>query len=358
MLEYKEDWEETKERYRLWWNGEYFGRCGLWVTAPKDDAPDEAPPESPEDPVERWTDLDHVSALNAYEHRRTFYGGEAFPVWHPGYPGHVAIPAFLGCPLHLDHRTGWWDPFLLDEEWDVGDLELNRNNKWFRFGLKMLRRAAADSAGMCIPSIGAFGGSGDCLAALRGTDRLLLDVLDQPEKVAGTEEHLMDLWMEVYDTFYGIIREASDDGSTCYFKLWAPGKFYSVSNDFSYMISPDMYEELFLPVIRRQTEFLDYSVYHVDGIGSFNHVPLICGMPRLQALQILPGAGKPSPLHYSDVLHAVQDAGKNLQITIPPEEVEPALDMLSARGLMIRTETGSESEARRLLELAERKSKP
>jgi len=34
-LFYKEDWEEAKDRYRMWWNGEYFGRCGLWVTSPR-----------------------------------------------------------------------------------------------------------------------------------------------------------------------------------------------------------------------------------------------------------------------------------------------------------------------------------
>ena len=41
-LLYKEDWEETKERYKAWWAGENFGRCAFWVTAPRDDAPDES----------------------------------------------------------------------------------------------------------------------------------------------------------------------------------------------------------------------------------------------------------------------------------------------------------------------------
>jgi hypothetical protein len=115
-----------------------------------------------------------------------------------------------------------------------------------------------------------------------------------------------------------------------------------------------MFREIFLPAVRRQTEFLDHAVYHVDGIGSFAHVDALCELPRLQALQILPGAGKPSPLHYMDVLKRVQSKGKNLHITVPPGEVQTALEELSARGLFIRTVCESEGEARRLLNDAQR----
>ena len=66
------------------------------------------------------------------------------------------------------------------------------------------------------------------------------------------------------------------------------------------------------------------------------------------------GAGKPSPLHYADVLKKVQTAGKNLHITIPAEEVEHALSFLSARGLFIQASTQTEAEARALLKSAER----
>ena len=111
-----------------------------------------------------------------------------------------------------------------------------------------------------------------------------------------------------------------------------------------------MFREIFLPVIHRQTEFLDYSIYHVDGVRAFAHVPALCELPQLQAIQILPGAGKPTPLHYAEILKTVQNAGKNLQITIPIEEVGQALNMLSAKGLFIHTNAATETEARDLLQ--------
>jgi hypothetical protein len=71
-------------------------------------------------------------------------------------------------------------------------------------------------------------------------------------------------------------------------------------------------------------------------------------------VQVLPGAGKPSPLHYAKELKKVQDAGKNLHISIPPHEVKQALGMLSSKGLFIDTWCASESEANDLVKCAER----
>jgi len=355
-LLYKEDWEETRGRFEAWWAGEYFGRCALSVTAPRADAPADPEPPGPGTPREKWTDLDYRSALAEWHNRRTFYGGEAFPRWDYGYPGHKTLAVFLGCPIELRDRTGWREPVLAGEHIDVESLELDEEGANWNFTLDWLRRGARESAGRCIPAVGAFGGCGDTLAALRGTDRLLIDVADRPGEVRTADQFLMDRWMEVYDRFHAITREAAQ-GSTCWFALWSPGKFYATQNDFAYMISPKMFREIFLPTLEKQTRFLDHAVHHVDGIGNFRHVDALCELPRLQALQILPGAGKPSPLHYMDLLRKVQDAGKNLHISIAAGEVRSALESLSARGLFISTRCDSEEEARELLRQAEKWSR-
>ena len=348
-LVHKPDWEETKQRYLGWWDHEYFGRCALAVTAPLDHPPDVLEPPAARTPAEQWYDLDLISARNRYHLSRTFFGGEALPIWSGGYPGHTAIPNFLGCPLSLDMTTGWWDPVLRDENsLDYRSLRIDESHPDYEFNFRMLRRAAQESAGRCLPSIGAFGGCGDTLAAVRGTTRLLLDCVERPEEVGAAELYLMAMWCDFYDRCYATIHEAAQ-GSTCWFPLWSPGRFYAAQNDFSYNISPRMFEEIFIPALEQQTRFLDHCVYHVDGVNAFVHVGALCELSRLQALQILPGAGKPSPLHYLDVLRQVQWAGKNLHIGLDPVEVEPALSVLSARGLFISTWCATESEARELL---------
>jgi hypothetical protein len=355
-LDYKADWDEAKQRCQAWWAGEAMDRCALSVTAPRADAPAGPDLPWPSNPLDRWTDLDFLATLNDAAMRGTFFGGEALPIWTVGYAGHTAIPAFLGCPTELDFETGWWHPIQTGEALDLSRLRLDRTSRWWQFTIESLRRAVRESAGKSIPSIGAFGGGGDMLAALRGTDRLLYDIADRPDQVRAAEAFLMDLWCEVYDEFHAILRDAAE-GSVCWMGVWSPGKTYAAQNDFSYMISPRQFADLFLPAIERQSRFLDHTIYHVDGLGAFAHVPALCDLPRIQALQIVPGAGKPSPLHFMDLLKDIQRRGKNLHISLEAREVEPALAELSARGLYICTSCRTEAEARALIENAKRWSR-
>jgi 5-methyltetrahydrofolate--homocysteine methyltransferase len=352
-LEFKPDWEAAQARYLAWWNHGYFGRCALAVFAPKKNPPDRPAPPPAQSVEQQWYDLDWISAQRRYHMERTFYGGEALPIWSGGYPGHTGIPTFLGCPTRLDWETGWWDPILLGEEIEFRHLRIDRSCRDYRFAVELLQRGVAEMKGRGLVTIGAFGGCGDTLAALRGTERLLFDCIERPEQVRAADDFLMDMWFDHYDALYGIIREA-DEGSTCWFDLWSPGKFYAAQNDFAYNISPRMYRDLFLPSIRKQTEFLTHCVYHVDGIGNFVHVDALCELPRLHALQIGPGAGKPNALYYLETLKKVQKAGKNLWISLKPGEVRTALEILSARGLFISVWAPSEDEARELLRNAEK----
>jgi len=355
-LLYKPDWDETRARYRAWWNHDYFGRCALAVVAPRDDRPDLPEPLPPATLEEQWFDLEAINRRAQYQMASTFYGGEALPIWSGGYPGHTSLPVFMGATCALDMHTGWIEPIIdREEEPDIRRLRVHTDHPQYRFAFESAARGAEWMCGKGLVTIGAFGGCGDTLAALRTTDRLLYDCVDRPGWVREAELTLMEMWCAHYEKLYAVIR-GTDEGSTCWFPLWAPGRFYAAQNDFAYMIGPAMFRELFLPAIRRQLDFLDYAVYHVDGVGNFAHVETLCRLERLQAIQILPGAGKPSPLHYLETLRQVQRAGRNLHITLPAEEVRPALELLSARGLFIQTWCRTEAEARTLLDQAEHES--
>jgi hypothetical protein len=354
QLLYKPDWEETKQHFITWWAGERFERCAMAVTAPKANRNLIRPPLPPIDPLQRWTDLDYISALNHYEHSTTFYGGEAFPIWSGGSPGHTSLPVYLGCPVELDMETCWKKPLIETDDWDITTLHLDPENRWWKLALDLTNRSLIESPGKSVPDIeGTLSLCGDCLAALRGTDRLLLDVAYTPERVLQAEFYLLEIWVKAYDILRNLVYKAAE-GNTSWFRLWSPGRFFPTSCDFSYMISPKMFRNLFLPVIERWSNNLDHSIYHVDGVEAFKHVSALAELPGIQAFQILPGAGKPSPLHYLDTLRLVQTRGKNLHITIGPEEVESALDLLSSRGLFIDTRCASEEQALYLLKMAEK----
>lgn len=353
MLKYLKDWDEVKDRYTKWWSREYFGRCAISITAPKDSVDLIKKPCLPDKIEDRWLDFDYLKAKNDFIMQTTYYCGEAFPLWNAGYPGWDFIAAFLGSKVDLKEETGWVHPLIEEGElvdYDFNNIKILPSNKWYKFAKALHEFAASCSYQKSIPSIQAIGGVGDILSGIRGSLKLLYDLMDYPEYVREFEMHLMKIWIEVYDEFYKITMKSAYNGVSNFFNLWAPGKFYAASNDFSYMISPKMYEDIFLPALNMQIDYLDYSIYHVDGINAFCHVDMLCNLPKLNAIQILPGAGKPSPLHYMDILKKVQKSDKNLHITIPPNEIKNALENLDARGLYINTYCKSEKEAKELLE--------
>lgn len=354
-LLYKSDWPEAKQRLTAWWNREKLDRCLLTVRSPRDGAADVPAPARPATIEERWTDLDYLDALNDYSHRTEFYGAEAIPIWSPGYPGHAGLPTFYGCPFTLDWDTGWHKPILDGPRLDTSGLRLDRSGRWWVWGDRMLNHAREVSAGKSIAAMNAIFGVGDTLAALRETGRLLLDLMDEPQAVCEAELKLMDDWIEVFGHQMGILTR-NGGLATTWFGLWAPGSCYTAHCDVSYGISPQSFRECFVPALRKQTDFLDYSIYHVDGIGAFHLVDDIARIGRIRAMQILPGTGKPSPLHYLDVLRKVQRLGMGLHITIGADEVEEALALLSSRGLCIDTWARSEAHAREIIDLAGRKS--
>ena len=124
-----------------------------------------------------------------------------------------------------------------------------------------------------------------------------------------------------------------------------------------YLFCPNPGQDIYLPVLQKQLDFLDYAIYHLDGLGNFAHVDLLCELENLQSLQILPGEGQPNPLHYMSVLKKVQAARKHLCLWPWPNEVRPALAELSAKGLFIVTSCQTEQEAKDLLRKAEKWSK-
>ena len=317
------------------------------------------PPPLPAKVEDRWTDHEYLKKINQYRMETTFYGAEAFPYWCPGYAWE-GMCTYMGAKFDLAETTAWGHPLI--EEGELTDHDFTKikvdfeGENWKR-SEALHKLAAEESKGKSLAYIAAIGSVGDVLAGLRTTNKLLYDMIDCPEYVHDFEMYLIEQWDQVFTRLCDMTNEVSFGGVVPWMGMWAPGRFYIPQNDFSYMISTEMFKEVFMDALERNLEMLDYSIYHVDGISAFRHVDMLCELDKLNGLQILPGDGKPSPLYFMDVLKKVQDAGKNLHITIPPQQVGEALENLSSKGLFIQTWAETEEEAKAIIKLAEEKSR-
>ncbi len=378
----KPDFEKTKERFKAWWNNELVDRCCIQIYAPKDHA-EPFPPyldqfhSSLQRIAARYpgqtgtlSETDHEEAMRAFEllkkhndwfQNNTYYGGDAFPTWQTTvFPFTNTMAAFMGCPAEMQRDTGWVYPIYEAGEltdYDYHAVRLRPDNIWYQLDELMHQYTAQHFGEELVRKVWLGASSGDTLAALRGTENLLMDLIDCPDYVREFDQYLVEESLRLYEQRFEEVYLDRDHGITDWFALWCESKYNTIQNDFAYMISTDAFNEIFLPSIEKQTSFYERSFYHCDGEGNFKHIDALCSLPRLGGIQVLPGDGKPSPLYYMKELKKVQAAGKGLHIYISPTEVETALEELSAKGLFISTSCGSEEEAEALLKNVEKWTK-
>ena len=195
----------------------------------------------------------------------------------------------------------------------------------------------------------------DVLAALKGTDKVLLDTVMQPEVLERQMQQINDIYFQVFDELYDIIREG-DEMAFCYFSAWAPDKMTKLQSDISTMISVDDYRRFVQPFIREQCQKIPYTLYHLDGVGAMHHLDALLEIDELNAIQWTPGVGEPqggSPKWY-DLYRRILAAGKSIMACwVTLDELRPLLDNIGGEGVHIEMDFHNEREVEKALRIVE-----
>ena len=264
----------------------------------------------------------------------THYAGDTIPSVRVDL-GPVVTAAFVGAPLHFApaEQTSWQDPIIRD--WDTPpDLRLRPDNRWLQMVLTLARATAADAAGsyaVCLPDLT---GAVDALANLRGGEQLCLDLTEHRAAVIAAAERLLPVWEHAFAALHETIV-----GGGCVITQWL-GCFsltpYTIPTcDFNYLIGPRDFADVCLPSLRAQARRAGRCCFHLDGPGASRHAEALARDPAITAIQYTPGAGTPSALAKLPMLKLVQSLGKPLLVICPRAEVEPLLDALDPRGLVL-----------------------
>ncbi len=313
-LVYRPDWEAARDRLTTWWNGGDIGRPAMQLTAPCEE-PWEAIPELPQ--PEGWitdystSDMEYHLYVRYRGAASRWYLGEAVPSIAPGDLAPNCLALYLGCQGHEMPGTVWCEPFLDDPE--QARLEFDPENFYWRFTREAGRRSAEFGRGKFLPQFPDLIEGLDTLAAVRGTERLLADLLDRPEWVHACLRRITDCYFQVYDLLYDAYR---DEVGGSVFWAWAPGRMAKFQCDFSAMIGPRMFEEFMGPVLREMTARVGYCMYHWDGPQAIPHKATLLHLPDLDMLQWTPGAAFPQTYdpYWFPLYHEVLDAGKKLLV--------------------------------------------
>lgn len=346
---YKENWEKAQQKHLEYWAGENHDRPLLSVTAPRAGYV-RKPVKAPENLADRWMDTEYVIKNSRENFAATFFGGEAFPILWPNL-GPDIFGAFLGCDLEFGEDTSWSRHFL--EDWDkVEAFKFDPQNKWWKKIKEMTEAIVQDSMGDYIVGITDLHPGMDGLVSLRGPEEICMDLYDNPEPLKKATFELFDVLKTVTDELYEITTR-NQKGSTNWMGVWHPGKWYVTSTDFICMISKEMFSEFVLPELIKELEYLDASIFHLDGPGALKHLDALLELPRLNGIQWVYGAGQPTACHWIPVLKKIQDAGKLIHVQIIPEDLDALLENLKPEGVMYSVGCRSEEDAKELIKKVE-----
>jgi len=343
------NFERIQQKYIEYWNKENHNRPIISVTAPKDGyIPNTI--LMPEKLSDRWTDTEYVIKSSREAFRGTYFGGEAFPLLNPNL-GPDIFGAILGCDLEFGEDTSWSKHII--EDWEkVGAFRFDPNNKWWRKIKEMTTQIVDDAKGDYFVGITDIHPGADGIVSLRGPENLCFDLLDYPDEVKKANLELFEVFKVVVDELYKITTK-NQKGSSNWMGIWHPQKWYVTSSDFTCMISKMMFDEFILDELKKEIDYLDASIYHLDGPDALKHLDKLLQIDELKGIQWVYGAGQPTAAYWIDVLKKIQNAGKLIQVDIVPEDLDVLLEELKPEGVMYKVRCKTEDEAKNLIKKVE-----
>lgn len=334
MYELKPDYEQTKIRIEAFWECELIDRPVMQFPLWKPEEEQKPLPESHHATArERWLDARYQAQYHRALLSNQLFLGDTLPVAHPNL-GPEIFSVFYGCPVHFgDYGTSWTEPIL--EDWEqIDDIRFESDSPYLAKLHEMTDAFLEVGRNKFITGMTDWHPGGDWLAAIRDPQDLAMDLIMHPEEVKVLLDRAERDYFRVYDVFYEKLRSAGQPIST-WLTLMSDERYYVPSNDFSYMISNEMFEDIFLPGIVHECQFLAHSIYHLDGPGALRHLDSILAIPELNALQYVPGAGNEGFHKWVDVYRQVQAAGKGAEVFCDYKEIDDVMETLDPHGLYL-----------------------
>lgn len=326
--------ENAKKSYEAFWNQEANGRACLNLCAPKENA---AMLPLPEDTTARWEDLETLKKIALHNFENTRYYADGFPSYFVNF-GPGCLAAMIGGSYKLAPHTVWFENQPLIEDFDaLPEFLLHKDSPMYRLVDSFTKGFLEAGKAKLYTSITDIGGTYDVLAALRGTQDLLMDLYDSPQQVKEAVRRIQPLWKEYFLHYAKLLMEGQGC-MTSWQPIYSEKSYYPLQCDFSAMISPKMFEEFILPDLKYQTEYMERSIYHWDGPDEIPHLDHLLSLPRLTAIQWTAGDGNPDLTDecWFDNYRRIQAAGKSLVLLGgDPAGYEKLLNNISTKGLFV-----------------------
>jgi hypothetical protein len=203
-------------------------------------------------------------------------------------------------------NSGWIIPFLksYDEE-----IRFRPDGHWWDVTARAIRAARKVCDGKVLICGTHLQANLDALAAIRGAQQLMEDLMLRPEAVKQALQQIDKAVVEVHAALSEEL-DVARFGSANRSGAWAPGITTVPQCDFSCMISDEMFREFALPHLEAEISMTVSCLYHLDGPGAIRHLEAVCELDKVMAIEWVPGAGTPSEQDWTGLYRRIEGLGK------------------------------------------------
>jgi hypothetical protein len=338
-----EDWEQRIGRQDAFWDRAVIDRPVVVMTLPKEQPVYPWPKEkSYASVLDRWMDTDRIVESALAGAVNTEFLGDALPTAWPNL-GPELFSAFFGMEMEYTADTSWGIPNLRD--WPEADrLELSTDNYYWKKLLEITDALMEAGRGKYYVGFTDFHPGGDAIAAFRDPMQLNMDLLACPKEVKSLLRRINAAYFEVFD-FYCEKFKAAEQACTSWPGIVSSRKWYVPSNDFSCMVSKEMFDAVFLPGIVEECRHLEASIYHLDGPAALRHLDSLLQIKELNAIQWVYGAGRGIASDWLHVYKRCQTAGKGIQLGIGFDELDCIVSNLRPEGVWMSVAVKDRAQA-------------
>ena len=343
MFELKPDYEITKKRFDAFWNRDLYDQplAQFRLYKPANERC-KLPGGKNDRDIEPWENPEFQAKWHLADLSNQLFLGDSLPVVCPN-PGFAGLPAFYKRRAQNNHirppRNGPAGASLDDLEW----LSFDWESPWLNH-LRVLTTACLHTgAGKFITGLSNWLVGADCLASILGYQQFAAALIQEADWVRKVLDRIQVDFERLYLEFHSELTLAGQPGTT-WIPLLSDGRYYVIANDFSAVISPDMYREFFLDGVMRECQFLDHSIYHLDGPDAVRHLDAILEVEKLDGIHFIPSPTDAAFIRWVDVYKRIQAAGKCLIVNCTMNELDAISHMLKPEGLLLNVGNVSTSK--------------
>jgi len=333
-LETKPDFVECMKRIYAWYDGEILDRVPVRFSAHNEEYDSSDADGKWNSLKERWFDTEYQMGhfiSNLYAHP---WLGETFPMYFPNLGPNFFAAVLANCELEFGEVTSWCEPQIF-EEGDIDKIYFHPESEYYQKMIEMMNYALACCEHKFMVGYTDMHPSLDCVAALRGTQTLCMDMYDDPELVEKMVQKCFEPFLPMMDHFHEMLKERKQL-SVSWMNIPSYGTMHIPSCDLGAMISKEFFNEISLPYVKREVEHFTHNIFHLDGKGVGNHVDEIIRIEGIQAIQWVQGVGLDKKImQWVPFIKKIQGAGKSVVVDLAPEELEGFLNVMDPQGIYL-----------------------